>query len=57
MSALNYIVDAQRDQIAPAQFAVDREIEERQFARSIFELQANPDGPDLLQFQRWLLAE
>ena len=29
----------------------------RKFPGSMIQLQPNPDGPDLLQFQRWLLAD
>src|SRR5437773_10783633 len=57
MTALDYIVDAQRDQITPAQFAVDGKVEQCEFSGSMIQLQPNPDSPDLLQPQRWLLAE
>lgn len=57
MTALNDVVDAQSDPIASAQLAVDREVEEREFAGSMVELQSNANGPDLFQLQRGLLAE
>ena len=57
MTALDHIVDAKRDQITPAQFAVDGEIEQCEFPGSLIELQPNPDNPDLLQLQRRFLAE
>src|SRR5437773_2310087 len=57
MTALDYIVDAQRDQITPAQFAVDGKVEQCEFPGSMIQLQPNPDSPDLLQLQRWLLAK
>jgi hypothetical protein len=44
-SALDDIVDAKPDQIAPAQLAVDGEVEQCEFAGSMIQLQANPDGP------------
>src|SRR6266478_1355321 len=56
-SALDDIVDAKPNQIAPAQLAVDTEIEQREFPDSMVQLQSNPDGPDLLQLQCWFLAE
>jgi len=48
-------MDAERDKIAAAQFAVDGEIEQGEFPGSMIQLQPNPDSPDLLQL--WLLAE
>ena len=56
-TALDHIVDAKPDQIAPAQLAVDGEVEQREFPGSMIQLQSNPDGPDLLQLQWGLLAE
>jgi len=38
MTALDYIVDAKPHQIAPAQLAVDREIEQRKFPGSMLQL-------------------
>jgi hypothetical protein len=38
-------------------FPSDGEVEQRQFTGPMFKLQANPDGPDLLQLQRGLPAE
>jgi hypothetical protein len=57
VTALDHIVDTKPDQIAPPQFAVDGEVEQREFSGSMIQLQSNPDGPDLLQLQWWLLAE
>jgi hypothetical protein len=57
MTTLDHIVDAKPDQITPAQLAVDGEVEQREFPGSLIQLQSNPDGPDLLQLQRGLLAE
>src|SRR5438046_3920980 len=57
MTALNHIVDAKCYEITPAQFAVDSEVEQREFSGSPFQLQSNPDGPDFFQFQWRLLAE
>src|ERR1022692_13486 len=56
-TALDHIMDAKPDQIAPAQLAVDGEVEQREFPGSMIQLQSNPDGPDLFQFQWRLLAE
>src|SRR5207249_6331033 len=57
MTALEHIADVKPHQVAPAQLAVDGEIEQREFPGSMIQLQSNPDGPDLLQLQRWLLAD
>src|SRR6266700_1951695 len=57
MTAREHIANLKPHQIAPAQLAVDGEIEQREFAGSMIQLQSNPDGPDLLQLQRWLLAD
>jgi hypothetical protein len=57
MTALDHIVDAKPDQIASAQLAVDGKVEQCEFPGSLIQLQPNPDSPDLLQLQRWLLAE
>ena len=48
-SALDNVVDAKSDQIAPAQLTVDRKVEQREFPGSMIQLQSNPDGPELLQ--------
>jgi len=57
VTALDHIVDAQRDQITPAQFAVDGEIEQGEISGAMIQLQSNSDGPDLFQLQRRLLPE
>jgi len=51
------IMDAERDKIAAAQFAVDGEIEQREISGAMIQLQSNSDGPDLFQLQRRLLPE
>src|SRR6266699_1872280 len=57
MTALEHNANVKPHQIAPAQLAVDGEIEQREFPGSMIQLQSNPNGPDLLQLQRWLLAD
>jgi hypothetical protein len=57
MTALDHIVDTKLNQIAPAQLAVDGEVEQCEFPGSMIQLQPNPDGADLLQLQWWFLAE
>jgi hypothetical protein len=57
VTALNHVVNAKPDQIAPPQLAIDSEVEQREFSRSMIQLQPNPDSPDLLQSKRGLLAE
>jgi hypothetical protein len=49
VTALDHVVDAKPDQIAPPQLAVDGEVEQREFPGSMIQLQSNPDGPDLFQ--------
>jgi hypothetical protein len=56
MTALDHIVDAEPDQIASAQLAIDGEIEQCKFPRSMIHLQPNSDSPDVFQLQRRLLA-
>lgn len=48
-TALDHVVDSKPDQIAPPQLAVDSEVEQRKFPRSMIQLQPNPDSPDLFQ--------
>src|SRR5262245_49103023 len=50
------VIYAQPDQVAGAQLAVDGQIEEREVAASMLELQAGSDGPYLLRLQCRLLA-
>ena len=45
--AVGDIPDFELDEVAAAQFAVDREIEQREVARAPFELQLCADRPDL----------
>jgi hypothetical protein len=52
-----HVVDAQPDEVAAAQLAVDREIEQRKVASASLKLQADADGPDLLRFQWAFLAD
>jgi hypothetical protein len=55
-AAVRDIADAQRDQVAATQLAVDREVEEREVTEPLRQLQANPDRPDLADLQRRLRA-
>ena len=57
MTALEHIANLKPHQVAPAQLAVDGEIEQRESPCSMIQLQWNPDGPDLLKLQRWLLTD
>ena len=52
MTASEHIANLKPHQVAPAQLAVDGEIEQRQFPGSMVQLQSNPNSPDRLQFQR-----
>src|SRR5206468_211275 len=51
------IMDAERDKIEAAQFAVDGKIEQGEISGAMIQLQSNSDGPDLFQLQRRLLPE
>ena len=42
-------MDAQSDQIAAPQLAVDSDVEQCEFAGLMIQLKSNPDSPDLLQ--------
>ncbi len=45
MTALD-IANVKPHQVAPAQLAVDAEIEQLEFSGSMIQLQSNPDGPE-----------
>jgi hypothetical protein len=49
--------DAEADQVAAAQLAVDAEVEQRQVADAARELQRAANGPDILNPQRRLGAD
>src|SRR5487761_2049054 len=57
VTALDDIVHAETDQITATQLAINGEVEQREFARSMIQPQPNPDGPDFLQLKRGLLAK
>ena len=57
MTTLEHVADVKPHQIAPAQLAVDGEVEQREFPGSMIQLQSNPDGLDLFQLQGRLLAD
>src|SRR6516225_595624 len=50
-------IDFELQKIASPQLAVDAQIEEGQFASTMFELQADAKRPDLLAFERRLLSD
>jgi hypothetical protein len=50
------VSDAQSDQVTGSKLAVDGEVEQRQLAATVGELQAHPDRPDLFELERRLLA-
>src|SRR4051794_4950605 len=56
-AADGYVVDLQRDEIAAAQLAVYREIEQREIALPALKLKPNPDRPDIFRLERALLAD
>jgi hypothetical protein len=46
-----HIIDAQRDKIASAQFAIDRQIEEGQVSYTRLKVQLGSNGPDMRRSQ------
>jgi hypothetical protein len=51
------ILDAEVHQVAGAEFRVDGEVKKRQIPGAASDLQANPDGVDLIEPERGLLAD
>jgi hypothetical protein len=56
-AADTHVIDPQGDQIAAAQLAVDRQVEQREIALSNLKLKPDPDGPDLFRLERALLTD
>jgi hypothetical protein len=56
-TAERHIAYPQSNQIAAAQLAVNRQIEQCQFPLLLRHLQADPNGPDLFELQRAFLAD
>jgi hypothetical protein len=54
--AVGDITDAQLHEIAAAQFAVERQIEQREFALAITNFEANPNRPNVPEFERRFLT-
>src|SRR5450631_671856 len=50
------IVDLQTDEVAPPQFAVDRQVEHCEVAPARVDLKPGPDIPDFLRFEGTLLT-
>lgn len=57
MSSDAKVVDPEPHKIAAAQLAIDREIKEGKVTAIVFELEPDPYRPDLLRFERALLAD
>jgi len=51
------VADADFDEIASAQLAVDCEVEHSQVSNLMRVLKLNPDRPDVFRLQRWLLTD
>jgi len=49
------VVDLQPHEVTASELAIDGEIEQGKVARSVLELEPDPDCPDILRFQRSLL--
>jgi hypothetical protein len=50
------VAHTQIHEIATTQLAVNREVKHCQVSGLMRVLKLNPDGPDILRFQRWLLT-
>lgn len=55
--AKGYVGSTKLDQITSLQLGIDGQVEQREIADLVAELQAHPDCPDVLQFERRLLAK
>src|SRR5579864_3696839 len=55
--AVAQVAHAQLHQVAGAQFAVDTQVEECEVPQPSLHLQADPNGPDLSELERHLLAD
>jgi hypothetical protein len=51
MVAMHHIADLQFDKVAATQLAIDGEVEHGQVADAVFEIESNPDCPDLLKLE------
>lgn len=52
-----HVPDLQGNQIAPSQYAVDAQIEQGELSHSVFHLEADAKGMDVLQLERRLLSD
>jgi hypothetical protein len=52
-----HVADAQAQEIAGAQLAINAKIKQREFPKPALHLEAKPDGPDFPQFEGRLLAD
>ena len=57
VTAWGHVVDADGDNVTAAQFAVDRQVEQREIALLALDLELRSDRPDVARFQRWLGAD
>jgi hypothetical protein len=55
-AAVADVSDAQPDQVTGSKLTVDGEVEQRQLAGAVGELQADPDRPDLFELKRRFLT-
>jgi hypothetical protein len=53
---MRHVAHPQADKVTPSELAVDREVEYGEVAHFVRVLQMNADGPDVLGFERCLLA-
>jgi hypothetical protein len=55
--ASEHIIDPQSNEVASPELVVDGQIEHRKIALAVLQLEANANGPNVLRFQRTLLAD
>ena len=49
---MTYVPHHERDEVTAAQLAVEPEVEESKLTHTTFNLQAYPEGPDVLELER-----
>ena len=53
---MGHVAHPQADEVTPSELAIDREVEHGEVTDFVRVLQMNTDGPDVLGFERCLLA-
>ena len=55
-AARPYVIDLQSEEIAAAELAVDRQVEQGKVALAVLKLETDPNCPDIFRLERALLA-